>query len=42
MGVAMLRDPALKVTINQAIDALRADGRLTAISMKWFGADVTK
>jgi cystine transport system substrate-binding protein len=42
MGVAMLRDPALKVAVDQAIDALRADGRLTAISMKWFGADVTK
>lgn len=42
MGVAMLRDPALKVAIDQAIDALRADGRLTAISMKWFGADVTR
>jgi cystine transport system substrate-binding protein len=42
MGVAMLKDPALKVVIDQAIDALRADGRLAAISMKWFGADVTK
>ncbi len=42
MGVAMLRDPALKVAIDQAIDALRADGSLAAISMKWFGADVTK
>ena len=42
MGVAMLRDPALKVSIDQAIDALRANGQLTAISMKWFGSDVTK
>jgi len=42
MGVAMLRDPALKVTINQAIDALRANGKLAAISNKWFGQDVTK
>ena len=42
MGVAMLRDPALKVAIDQAIDALRANGQLTAISMKWFGQDVTK
>ncbi|WP_165187709.1 cystine ABC transporter substrate-binding protein [Caulobacter soli] len=42
MGVAMLRDPALKVTIDQAIDALRANGQLAAISTKWFGQDVTK
>ena len=42
MGVAMLKDPALKVVIDQAIDALRANGQLAAISMKWFGADVTK
>jgi cystine transport system substrate-binding protein len=42
MGVAMLRDPALKVTIDEAIDALRANGQLSAISMKWFGSDVTK
>jgi cystine transport system substrate-binding protein len=42
MGVAMLRDPALKVTIDEAIDALRANGQLAAISTKWFGQDVTK
>jgi cystine transport system substrate-binding protein len=42
MGVAMLKDPALKVVVDEAIDALRADGRLAAISIKWFGADVTK
>ncbi|WP_426030681.1 cystine ABC transporter substrate-binding protein [Caulobacter sp. DWP3-1-3b2] len=42
MGVAMLRDPALKVAIDEAIDAMRADGQLAAISIKWFGADVTK
>ncbi|MFZ0266858.1 cystine ABC transporter substrate-binding protein [Caulobacter sp.] len=42
MGVAMLRDPAMKVTIDQAIDALRANGQLAAISTKWFGTDVTK
>lgn len=41
-GVAMLRDPALKAAIDLAVDALRADGRLAAISMKWFGQDVTK
>lgn len=42
MGVAMLRDPALKVTVDEAIDALRANGQLAAISVKWFGQDVTK
>lgn len=42
MGVAMLRDPAMKVTVDQAIDALRANGQLAAISNKWFGQDVTK
>lgn len=42
MGVAMLRDPALKATIDQAIDALRANGKLAEISNKWFGQDVTK
>ena len=42
MGVAMLRDPAMKVTVDQAIDALRANGQLAAISTKWFGTDVTK
>lgn len=41
-GVAMLKDPAMKVLVDQAIDALRADGRLAALSRKWFGADVTK
>ena len=40
-GVVMKRDPALKVLIDQAIDALRADGRLAAISQKWFAQDVT-
>lgn len=41
-GVAMKRDPALKVLIDEAIDALRADGRLAAISQKWFGLDATR
>ncbi len=38
----MLKDPAMKVMVDQAIEALRADGRLAAISQQWFGADVTK
>jgi cystine transport system substrate-binding protein len=41
-GVAMLKDPAMKVMVNQAIAAMRADGKLAAISQTWFGADVTK
>jgi cystine transport system substrate-binding protein len=41
-GVAMLKDPAMKVLVDQAIETLRADGRLAAISQKWFAADVTK
>lgn len=41
-GVAMLKDPAMKVLVDQAIDAMRADGRLATLSQKWFGADVTR
>ena len=40
-GVAMKKDPGLKVVIDQAIDALRSSGKLSAISQKWFGLDVT-
>ena len=41
-GVAMKKDPGLKAVINQAIDALRANGKLAAISQAWFGMDVTQ
>ncbi|MBU4435206.1 MAG: transporter substrate-binding domain-containing protein, partial [Alphaproteobacteria bacterium] len=41
-GVVMLKDPAMKVLVDQALDALRANGKLAAISQKWFGADVTR
>ena len=41
-GVAMKKDPGLKVVIDQAINALRASGKLAAISQQWFGADVTR
>jgi cystine transport system substrate-binding protein len=41
-GVAMLKDPAMKVLVDQALDAMRANGTLAAISQKWFGADVTR
>ncbi|ADG10396.1 cystine ABC transporter substrate-binding protein [Caulobacter segnis] len=41
-GVAMKKDAALKVIIDQAIDALRASGKLSAMSQQWFGMDVTR
>lgn len=41
-GVAMKKDAALKVIIDQAIDALRASGKLSALSQHWFGMDVTR
>jgi cystine transport system substrate-binding protein len=41
-GVAMKKDAALKVIIDQAIDALRASGKLSAMSQQWFGMDVTQ
>lgn len=41
-GVAMKKDPGLKIVIDQAIDALRKDGKLAAISQQWFGMDVTR
>ena len=41
-GVAMKKDAALKVIIDQAINALRASGKLSALSQKWFGMDVTQ
>ncbi len=40
-GVAMKKDPGLKVIIDQGIDALRTSGKLAAISQQWFGQDVT-
>lgn len=41
-GVAMKKDPGLKVVIDQAIDALRKSGDLASISQQWFGMDVTR
>lgn len=40
-GVAMKKDRGLKVVIDQGINALRANGKLAAISQQWFGQDVT-
>jgi cystine transport system substrate-binding protein len=40
-GVAMKKDPGLKVVIDQAIDTLRSNGKLAAISQRWFDMDVT-
>jgi len=42
MGVAVRKDePALVEDLNRALTNLRANGQLTKISNKWFGADVT-
>lgn len=41
-GVAMKKDPGLKIIIDQAIEALRKSGDLAAISQRWFGMDVTR
>ncbi|MET3667110.1 cystine ABC transporter substrate-binding protein [Caulobacter sp. 1776] len=41
-GVAMKKDPGLKVVIDQAIDALRKSGDLASMSQQWFGMDVTR
>jgi cystine transport system substrate-binding protein len=41
-GVAMKKDPSLKIVIDQAISALRANGKLPAISQQWFGLDATR
>ncbi len=41
-GVALRKDAAFQAALNTAIDSLRADGTLKAISVKWFGADVTQ
>ena len=41
-GVAMKKDAALKVIIDQAINALRSSGKLSALSQQWFGMDVTQ
>lgn len=43
MGVALRKgNEALLTAMNNAIEELRADGTLAAISTKWFGLDVTK
>jgi len=35
-------DTAFNEKLNTALDALRENGKLTELSMKWFGQDVTK
>lgn len=40
-GVAFNPDPELKAAIDKAIDAMRADGTLAALSNTWFGLDAT-
>lgn len=34
-------NPQFKAALNKAIEAIRADGSLKAISLKWFGTDVS-
>lgn len=41
-GVAMKKDPGLKIVVDQAIEALRKSGDLASISQQWFGQDVTR
>ena len=42
-GVALRKgEPELLEAINQALDKLRADGTLSTLSTKYFGADVTQ
>lgn len=36
------QDTQLLAAINQALDELRTDGELKAISTKWFGTDITR
>lgn len=40
-GIALKKDAAFQAALDKAIDSLRADGTLRAISVKWFGTDVT-
>ncbi len=43
MGVAMKKgNPALKAAIDKALGDAGADGSLKAISIKWFGSDVSR
>ena len=41
-GVAFKQDAALKAAIDKAIDDMRADGAMAALSNAWFGLDATK
>ncbi|MBJ7310712.1 transporter substrate-binding domain-containing protein [Rugamonas sp. CCM 8940] len=42
MGIPFQKgNPQFKAALNQALDQLRADGSLKAVSLKWFGSDVT-
>jgi L-cystine transport system substrate-binding protein len=41
-GIALRKDAEFKAALDNAIDQLRADGTLKAISVKWFGIDVTQ
>lgn len=43
MGIPFKKgNPAFKQALNQALAGAAADGSLKAISLKWFGVDVSK
>ncbi len=35
-------NPAFQASVNKALERIRADGRLAALSQKWFGMDATQ
>lgn len=41
-ALAFRKDSGLTTVVDTALDSLRADGTLTAISQKWFGQDVSR
>jgi len=43
VGIATNKNaPEVTAAINEAIRALKEDGTLSAISVKWFGEDIIK
>jgi cystine transport system substrate-binding protein len=43
MGIPFQKgNPQFKAALNQALAEIAADGSLTAVSLKWFGTDVSK
>jgi cystine transport system substrate-binding protein len=43
MGIAFRKgNPKFHAAVDQALDAVRADGSLKQVSLKWFGTDATR